>query len=187
MFESFIRLLLDLRFIAARQAMQTVKMHKSGYRMQLRMTNLLDAQIQHDCISLSITVTSRDMWDVLKKRCPIWVLCCHGLSQTLLGLACFSVLLCSYQPPSSCNIYWTSYIYYIYRFFYCEEVCPVAGDPVCRRFVTLLFMQAGDYMQSINCPSFTPSPLQCNVCNSVITLLVQRGAGDHMLISIILC
>ncbi len=40
----------------------------------------------------------------------------------------------------------------MYRFFYCEEVCAVAVAQVCRHFVTLLVMQAGDYMQLINCP-----------------------------------
>lgn len=32
------------------------------------------------------------------------------------------------------------------------QVLWSCGSPVCHRFVTLLFMQAGDYMQSINCP-----------------------------------
>lgn len=32
------------------------------------------------------------------------------------------------------------------------QVLLLCRSPVCRRFVTLLFMQAGDYMQSINCP-----------------------------------
>lgn len=56
----------------------------------------------------------------------------------------------------------------MYRFLCCEEV----WSPVCRRFVTLLFMQAGDYMQS-NCP---PAPPRHP--SHVMTVTVRHHA-DH--------
>lgn len=48
-------------------------------------------------------------------------------------------------------------------------------SPVCRRFVTLLFMQAGDYMQSVNCP-----PHAMSATMSVIMLCIQISDNSKL-------
>lgn len=159
-------------FIAVRLATQASipqqkKIDECCYWMQRRMTNCLmawrnDPTRLHSLCNrqehVTITVTTWDTQDMLKNSGF------HGPGLRLFPLLLWILMLCrvrpcrgrtasvrvsslsSSQPPSRCNIYSSPCVY---RLFYCEEVSPV-------RFVTLLFMQAGDFMQSINCP---PHPI----------------------------
>lgn len=75
------------------------------------------------------------------------------------SVAFFPVLPYSYQAPSSCSVYRSSYMHRL-----------SCGGEVCRRFVTLLFMQARDHMQSLIC-----------VTMSLLVLYIQIRGGNSEL------
>lgn len=174
----------NMRFIAV-QLWSHNKIYECCYWMQLRMTNCLMAwctdptrlhslSCNHNCDDLGHVGSVEELKGLLKpglRLVPLllWISMLRRV-RPCWGMACFSLFL--YSTSRHLAVIFIS-LHMCIQVLLLWRGLPGGRSSVCRRFVTLLFMQAGDYMQPINCP-----PHAMSVTTSVATLYMQVRGDD---------